>query len=65
MKMQLDDSIVKRIETTVDQDVNESRDLIRRIRRRDLYRVPRHADNPGTFSTHGFVDLIIISTLID
>lgn len=60
--MQLDDTIVKRIETTMDQEVNESRDLIRRIRRRDLYRVLRHADNPETFSTDGFEDPIIIST---
>ncbi|KAK4763924.1 hypothetical protein SAY87_013362 [Trapa incisa] len=34
----LDDSIVRTIETTTDQEVKEASDLIRRIRRRDLYR---------------------------
>ncbi|CAL5421345.1 unnamed protein product [Camellia sinensis] len=33
----LDDSIIKRIETSSDQRLKESRDLIQRIRRRDLY----------------------------
>ncbi|XP_028072165.1 deoxynucleoside triphosphate triphosphohydrolase SAMHD1 homolog isoform X2 [Camellia sinensis] len=33
----LDDSIIKRIETSSDQQLKESRDLIQRIRRRDLY----------------------------
>ncbi|RVW46642.1 Deoxynucleoside triphosphate triphosphohydrolase SAMHD1-like [Vitis vinifera] len=34
----LDDTIIKTIETAPDQELRESRDLIRRIRRRDLYR---------------------------
>ncbi|PKI53962.1 hypothetical protein CRG98_025664 [Punica granatum] len=34
----LDDSIMKTIETSSDHELKESRDLIRRIRRRDLYR---------------------------
>ncbi|XP_034706607.1 deoxynucleoside triphosphate triphosphohydrolase SAMHD1 homolog [Vitis riparia] len=33
----LDDTIIKTIETAPDQELRESRDLIRRIRRRDLY----------------------------
>ncbi|KAM3358707.1 deoxynucleoside triphosphate triphosphohydrolase SAMHD1 isoform X1 [Capsicum galapagoense] len=33
----LDDTIVKRIETSTHQDLEESRNLIRRIRRRDIY----------------------------
>ncbi|OIS96016.1 PREDICTED: deoxynucleoside triphosphate triphosphohydrolase SAMHD1 homolog isoform X2 [Nicotiana attenuata] len=33
----LDDTIVKRIETSTDQELEESRNLIRRIRRRDIY----------------------------
>ena len=35
--MQLDDTIVKRIETSTDRELEESRNLIRRIRRRDIY----------------------------
>lgn len=38
-KMQLDDSVVKTIETASDQELKESRDLILRIRRRNLYQV--------------------------
>ena len=38
-KLQLDDSIVKFIETSKSEELKESRDLIRRIRRRDLYLV--------------------------
>lgn len=37
--VQLDDTIVKRIETSTDQELEESRNLIRRIRRRDIYQV--------------------------
>ena len=37
--MQLDDSIMKHIETTRSEELKESRDLISRIRRRDLYQV--------------------------
>nr|XP_009762198.1 PREDICTED: deoxynucleoside triphosphate triphosphohydrolase SAMHD1 homolog isoform X1 [Nicotiana sylvestris] len=33
----LDDTIVKRIETSTDRELEESRNLIRRIRRRDIY----------------------------
>ncbi|XP_009604054.1 uncharacterized protein [Nicotiana tomentosiformis] len=33
----LDDAIVKTIETSTDQELEESRNLIRRIRRRDIY----------------------------
>ncbi|XP_060214287.1 uncharacterized protein LOC132641347 isoform X1 [Lycium barbarum] len=33
----LDDTIVKKIETSTHQDLEESRNLIRRIRRRDIY----------------------------
>ncbi|XP_020523118.1 deoxynucleoside triphosphate triphosphohydrolase SAMHD1 homolog isoform X2 [Amborella trichopoda] len=33
----LDDTIIKAIETAPDQELKESRDLIRRLRRRDLY----------------------------
>ncbi|KAJ8547652.1 hypothetical protein K7X08_011238 [Anisodus acutangulus] len=33
----LDDTIIKRIETSTHQDLEESRNLIRRIRRRDIY----------------------------
>uniref|UniRef100_M1D235 Metal-dependent phosphohydrolase HD domain-containing protein n=1 Tax=Solanum tuberosum TaxID=4113 RepID=M1D235_SOLTU len=36
----LDDTIVKTIETSTHQDLEESRNLIRRIRRRDIYQVP-------------------------
>lgn len=38
-KLQLDDSIVKYIETAKSEELKESRDLILRIRRRDLYQV--------------------------
>lgn len=37
--MQLDDTILKTIETAPDQELSEARDLILRIRRRDLYQV--------------------------
>lgn len=37
--MQLDDSIMKHIETTRSEELKEARDLILRIRRRDIYRV--------------------------
>lgn len=37
--VQLDDTIVKRIETSTDQELEESRNLIRRIWRRDIYQV--------------------------
>lgn len=37
--MQLDDSILKTIETDDADELKESRDLIKRIRRRDLYQV--------------------------
>ncbi|KAK6922174.1 HD domain [Dillenia turbinata] len=33
----LDDTILKKIETAPDEELKESRDLIRRVRRRDLY----------------------------
>lgn len=39
--LQLDDSILKTIETAPDQELRESRNLILRIRRRDLYQVCR------------------------
>lgn len=39
--LQLDDSILKTIETAPDQELRESRNLILRIRRRDLYQVYR------------------------
>lgn len=38
-EMQLDDTIVKTIETAPDEELKESRDLILRIRRRNLYQV--------------------------
>lgn len=41
MALQLDDTIIKTIETAEDQELREARDLIRRIRRRDLYQVPK------------------------
>lgn len=37
--MQLDDTIIKTIETAPDQELKTSRDLILRIRRRNLYQV--------------------------
>lgn len=37
--MQLDDTIIKTIETAPDHELMESKDLILRIRRRDLYQV--------------------------
>lgn len=37
--MQLDDTIIKTIETAPDPELKEAKDLIRRIRRRDLYQV--------------------------
>lgn len=37
--LQLDDTILKTIETADKKQLKESRDIIRRIRRRDLYQV--------------------------
>lgn len=37
--MQLDDTILKTIEIAPDQELREARDLILRVRRRDLYQV--------------------------
>lgn len=37
--MQLDDSIIKTIETAPNEELKEARDLILRIRRRNLYQV--------------------------
>lgn len=37
--MQLDDSILKKIETSDKPELKEAKDLISRIRRRDLYQV--------------------------
>ena len=37
--MQLDDSILRMIEVSPDPELQESKDLVQRIRRRDLYRV--------------------------
>lgn len=37
--MQLDDTILKTIETVVDQQLKEAKELILRIRRRNLYQV--------------------------
>jgi DNA repair exonuclease SbcCD ATPase subunit len=37
--LQIDDSILKTIEISHDQELKEARDLILRIRRRDLYQV--------------------------
>ena len=37
--MQLDDSIIKTIEIAPDQELKEAKNLIQRIRRRDLYQV--------------------------
>jgi hypothetical protein len=39
LTFQLDDSILKIIETSSQQELKESRDLILRIHRRDLYQV--------------------------
>lgn len=39
MDLQLDDSILKTIETAPDEEVRDARELILRIRRRDLYQV--------------------------
>lgn len=58
----LDDTIIKTIETAPDQELRESRDLIRRIRRRDLYQfcneyaVPR--DKLETFKEVTAQDII-------
>ncbi|KAK6139225.1 hypothetical protein DH2020_027033 [Rehmannia glutinosa] len=41
-KVKLDDTILKTIETSSCQDLKESRDLVLRIRRRDLYQNSRH-----------------------
>ncbi|TYI77254.1 hypothetical protein E1A91_D06G131700v1 [Gossypium mustelinum] len=38
-KVKLDDTIIKTIETTPDEELRESRDLILHIRRRNLYQV--------------------------
>jgi hypothetical protein len=43
--IQLDDTIIKTIETAPNQELKESRDLILRIRRRNLYQVVELADN--------------------
>ncbi len=43
--MQLDDTILKIIETAPKQELKESKDLILRIRRRDLYKVVKLANN--------------------
>ena len=40
LQMQLDDSILKTIETSSKPELKEARDLVQRIRRRDLYQVP-------------------------
>jgi hypothetical protein len=39
LKVQLDDSILKRIEISPEPELKEARDLILRIRRRELYEV--------------------------
>lgn len=39
LSLQLDDSILKTIEISSRQELKESKDLILRIRRRDLYQV--------------------------
>lgn len=39
LQLQLDDSILKTIETSSKQELKEARDLVRRVRRRDLYQV--------------------------
>lgn len=41
LTMQLDDTILKTIEISPDEELKESRDLIMRIRRRDLYQVEK------------------------
>lgn len=43
--MQLDDTIMKTIETASNPELKESRDLIMRIRRRNLYQVVKLANN--------------------
>lgn len=43
--MQLDDTIMKTIETAPNPELKESRDLILRIRRRNLYQVLELADD--------------------
>lgn len=39
LAMQLDDTIIRTIEISPDEELKESRDLILRIRRRNLYQV--------------------------
>ena len=41
-KLQLDDTIIKTIETASDAELKEAKDLILRIRRRNLYQVFKH-----------------------
>lgn len=43
--MQLDDTIIKTIETAPNQELKESRDLILRIRSRNLYQVLKLVGN--------------------
>lgn len=47
--LQLDDTILKTIETAPDEELKESRNLILRIRRRDLYQV---LSNPHSIFSH-------------
>lgn len=44
LEMQLDDTIIKTIEMAPDQELKEARDLVQRIRRRNLYQVHTFAD---------------------
>lgn len=49
LTFQLDDSILKTIESSSQQELKESRDLILRIRRRDLYQVQPYSTVPDNF----------------
>ncbi|XP_040959983.1 uncharacterized protein [Gossypium hirsutum] len=55
-KVKLDDTIIKTIETTPDEELRESRDLILHIRRRNLYQV----ENLCILSLH-FCVLIMVA----
>lgn len=52
---QLDDSVLKTIECSSKHELEESRNLIRRIRRRDLYQVQPYSEVPDKFLTYSYL----------
>jgi len=51
---QLDDSVLKTIECSSNHEMEESRKLILRIRRRDLYQVQPYTEVPDKFLTYSY-----------